>query len=87
MASALAYGADGVWIGTRFLLTPEAHTVPFYKERLLAASSEDTVVTKSYTGRRLRVLKNKYTEVSLKKKNESDLVNFCLISIMKNIQN
>jgi enoyl-[acyl-carrier protein] reductase II len=62
LASALAYGADGVWIGTRFLLTPEAHTVPFYKERLLAASSEDTVVTKSYTGRRLRVLKNKYTE-------------------------
>jgi len=62
LASALAYGADGVWVGTRFLMTPEANTVPFYKERLLNASSEDTIVSKGYTGRRLRVLKNKYTE-------------------------
>jgi len=62
LASALAYGADGVWVGTRFLMSYEANTVPFYKERLLNATSEDTTVSKGYTGRRLRVLKNKYTQ-------------------------
>eukprot|EP00924_Labyrinthula_sp_SR-Ha-C_P010131 snap_masked-scaffold_40-processed-gene-2.37-mRNA-1 protein AED:1.00 eAED:1.00 QI:0/0/0/0/1/1/2/0/336 len=60
LASSLAYGASGVWIGTRFMLTPEANTHIKYKERLLKASSDETVVTKCYTGKRLRVLNNEY---------------------------
>src|SRR3974377_36559 len=35
-AAALALGADGVWIGTRFIATPEARAVAGYKEALLA---------------------------------------------------
>ena len=31
----LALGADGVWVGTRFIATPEARAVPGYKEALL----------------------------------------------------
>ena len=62
LASALALGASGVWVGTRFMLTPEAHTHPKYKECLLAATSDDTTVTKAYTGARLRVLRNPYVE-------------------------
>jgi len=62
LAAALSYGASGVWCGTRFLMTPEANTVPFYKEQLLKAKSEDTIVSKSYTGRTMRVLKNEYTD-------------------------
>lgn len=61
LAASLLYGADGVWIGTRFMMTPEAKTHVKYKERLLKASSDDTMVTKAYTGARLRTLRNPYT--------------------------
>ena len=37
LAASLALGADGVWIGTRFIATPEAHAVRGYKEQLLGA--------------------------------------------------
>ena len=36
LAAALALGADGVWIGTRFIATPEARGVAGYKDALLA---------------------------------------------------
>ena len=35
LAASLALGADGVWIGTRFIATPEARAVNGYKEALL----------------------------------------------------
>ena len=35
LAAALALGADGVWVGTRFIATPEARSVPGYKDALL----------------------------------------------------
>jgi nitronate monooxygenase len=43
MAAALALGAAGVWIGTRFLASAETNFHPRYQERLLAASENDTV--------------------------------------------
>jgi nitronate monooxygenase len=42
-AAALALGAQGVWIGTRFLLAEEAPVHPHYRDRLLAARGEDAV--------------------------------------------
>ena len=42
-AAALALGASGVWIGTRFLASTEAAIHPHYRERLLNASEDDTV--------------------------------------------
>jgi nitronate monooxygenase len=43
LAAALALGAAGAWIGTRFLASEEAAIHPRYRERLLAASEADTV--------------------------------------------
>ena len=43
IAAALALGAQGVWIGTRFLLAEEAPVHPDYRERLLRARGEDAV--------------------------------------------
>jgi len=43
MAAALALGAAGVWIGTRFLLSPEATVHPYYQERLRHADESSTV--------------------------------------------
>ena len=62
LAAALALGADGVWIGTRFIATPEARAVNGYKDRLLAVHEDDTVVTRAYTGKTCRVARNSYTQ-------------------------
>ncbi|HEX7132586.1 MAG TPA: nitronate monooxygenase family protein [Iamia sp.] len=62
LAAALTLGADGVWVGTRFIATPEAHTVPGYKETLLGLGEDGTVVTRAYTGKTCRVVRNSYTE-------------------------
>ena len=62
LASALALGAAGAWVGTRFMMTPEAKTTDAYKARLLEASSDDTVITRAFTGSPLRALQNSYTK-------------------------
>jgi enoyl-[acyl-carrier protein] reductase II len=62
LAAALALGASGVWVGTRFVATPEANTVPGYKEALLASPEDATVITRAYTGKTLRALRNRWTD-------------------------
>lgn len=62
LAAALALGASGVWVGTRFVATPEARTQAGFKERLLATTEEGTVVTTAYTGKTCRVIANAYTD-------------------------
>jgi len=61
LAASLALGADGVWIGTRFIATPEAHTGQGYKETLLAMSEDGTVVSRAYTGKTCRVARTAWT--------------------------
>lgn len=43
LAAALALGAAGVWVGTRFVASEEIPLVPLYKERVVEASETDTV--------------------------------------------
>jgi NAD(P)H-dependent flavin oxidoreductase YrpB (nitropropane dioxygenase family) len=43
MAAALALGASGVWVGTRFLASEESSIHPEYQSRILAACENDTV--------------------------------------------
>jgi enoyl-[acyl-carrier protein] reductase II len=62
LAAALSLGADGIWVGTRFIATPEAHTVDGYKEKLVSLHEDGTVVTKAYTGKTCRVVENGYTK-------------------------
>ena len=50
-----------MWVGTRFIATPEAHTVPGYKDALLRLHEDGTTVTKAYTGKTCRVVENGYT--------------------------
>lgn len=61
LAAALALGADGVWVGTRFIATPEARTVPGYKETLLKTAEDGTVISRAFTGKTLRAVRNSYT--------------------------
>jgi enoyl-[acyl-carrier protein] reductase II len=62
LAAALALGADGVWVGTRFIATPEARAVTGYKERLVASAEDATVISRAYSGKTMRVLRNQYTD-------------------------
>lgn len=61
LAASLALGADGVWMGTRFIATPEARTVRGYKDALLRAREDDTVISKGYSGKPMRVVRNEWT--------------------------
>jgi NAD(P)H-dependent flavin oxidoreductase YrpB (nitropropane dioxygenase family) len=62
IAAALAMGAQGVWGGTLWLTVEEADTASGQMESYLAASSSDTVRSRSYTGKPCRMLKNDWTE-------------------------
>ncbi|HEU0021567.1 MAG TPA: nitronate monooxygenase, partial [Dehalococcoidia bacterium] len=49
LAAVLAAGADGAWVGTAFLATPEAVEVPdTFKERILLSDGQDTAFTRLY---------------------------------------
>ncbi|MDP9861969.1 MULTISPECIES: NAD(P)H-dependent flavin oxidoreductase [Streptosporangium] len=62
MAAALALGAEGVWCGSVWLTTEEAETLPSVKRKLLAATSSDTVRSRSRTGKPARQLRSAWTE-------------------------
>ncbi|HKP57928.1 MAG TPA: nitronate monooxygenase [Polyangiales bacterium] len=56
LVAALAYGASGIAMGTRFLLTRESHVPDAIKAQYLKATVTDTVVTRAIDGAPQRVL-------------------------------
>jgi NAD(P)H-dependent flavin oxidoreductase YrpB (nitropropane dioxygenase family) len=48
LAAVLALGAEGVWVGTRFVASKESEAHPEYKKRLLGAAATDTVYTEAF---------------------------------------
>jgi enoyl-[acyl-carrier protein] reductase II len=62
LAAALALGASGVWMGTRFVATLEAHAHDNYKRKIVEAGEDSTIVTRSYSGKPLRVIRNRWTD-------------------------
>ena len=62
MAAAMALGAQGVWCGSVWLTTEEAETHPVVKQKMLDATSSDTIRSRSRTGKHARQLKSAWTE-------------------------
>lgn len=60
IAAALALGAQGASLGTRFLVAKESGAFQAYKQRLLRATEADTLVTKAFTGRPARSIRNRF---------------------------
>jgi len=60
IAAALALGAAGVQLGTAFLPCPESKASRRTKEILLTSMEESTVLTRAYTGRCARTVRNKF---------------------------
>lgn len=62
LAAALALGAQGVQIGTRFICAEECIAHPNFKEKILTSSDYDTTVIEESTGHPMRCLENKMTQ-------------------------
>lgn len=61
LAAALALGCQGVWMGTRFIASSEAHAAQAYKDAIVAMADEDTTITRAFTGKTLRAIVNDTT--------------------------
>jgi NAD(P)H-dependent flavin oxidoreductase YrpB (nitropropane dioxygenase family) len=62
LAANLMWGAQGVWVGTRFVACVEAGATKIHKDMILSAGYEDAVTTLVYTGRPLRVRRTPYID-------------------------
>ena len=62
MAACMAMGAAGAWTGSVWLTTAEAETLPVVKEKMLSASSRQTVRSRSRTGKYTRQLRSAWTD-------------------------
>ena len=70
LAAALMLGAEGVWIGTRFVATPEGMIAQWVKELVVRSGTDDTILTRAYdqtmrsafpSGIGDRVIRNEWT--------------------------
>ncbi len=62
LVAALALGAEGVWCGSMFLLSPEATVTNLQQEKIIAATERDTVISKAISGKTLRQIRTPFTE-------------------------
>jgi len=62
MVAAMALGAQGVVVGTRFIATHEAAAADVYRKTLVESEAPATVRTRCYTGKPARALRNRYTD-------------------------
>lgn len=61
-AAALAMGAQGVWTGTIWLGSKEHALDPIITDQILRAGSEDTVISRSWSGKTLRMIRSGWSE-------------------------
>jgi nitronate monooxygenase len=62
VVAALALGAAGALLGTRFVATKESLAPPMFKEALVAATADDTTITDAFTGLYARALRNRFVD-------------------------
>jgi enoyl-[acyl-carrier protein] reductase II len=80
LAAALALGAVGVQMGTRFICTEECIAHPVYKEQIVKAHDRATIVTGQSLGHPVRALKNpmtyRFQELEKKGASEEEIIAF-----------
>ncbi len=62
IAAAFGLGAQGAWLGTAWLATREYGTPPMLLKKILAARSEDTVITRAHSGKPCRVVRSSWSD-------------------------
>ena len=63
--AAFTLGAEGVQVGTKFLVADECNVHDNYKEAIIKAKDRSTVATGNYTGHPVRVINNKLAKEML----------------------
>jgi len=61
LIAALALGAQGVWMGTRFIATDEARGHQNYKQKIADIDEDGTIVTRAHSGKPNRMIRNRFT--------------------------
>lgn len=62
LVAALALGAQGIWMGTRFIASTEARAHGDFKNKIVAIDETQTVVTRCYSGKTMRAIRTRYTD-------------------------
>lgn len=62
LAAAIALGAQGVWMGTAWLATQEHGLDEIILQKLLKAKSEDTLISRSHSGKTLRMIRTAWSD-------------------------
>jgi len=62
LLAALALGAEGVWMGSRFVASIEAYAHSNYKNKIVEIDEEGTTITRCHSGKPCRLIRNKFTE-------------------------
>ena len=76
LVAALALGAQGISMGTRFIVTKECTVSEVIKQHFIKAGENDTVITDKVTGMRCRGLKNELIDMLEKQSVKRDLLSF-----------
>jgi len=73
LAMCLMSGCEAVWVGTRFVASTEAAATDAHKRAIVNAGFDDTMTSEVYSGRPLRMIKNKYViDWATRRKEEMD---------------
>lgn len=70
LAAALAWGAQGVWLGTRFIATEEAGAHGNYKAKIVDTGTSGTVVSRAHSGKPCRMIRNSFTDYWAEREDE-----------------
>jgi nitronate monooxygenase len=70
LVAALALGASGVLIGTRFLVAKESGIFSAYQDKMFSSTEADTIITQLFTGRPARSIRNRFIEKYLESGNK-----------------
>ncbi len=62
LVASLALGAQGAVFGTRFVASNESQAAPGYRQAIVEAHDDDTMRTRSYTGKPARTIRTQYAE-------------------------
>jgi len=61
LVAALAFGAAGVWMGTRFIASDEARGHANYKNKIVEIDEDGTVISRGHSGKPNRMIANRFT--------------------------
>jgi enoyl-[acyl-carrier protein] reductase II len=79
LVAALALGAEGIWMGTRFVASVEAYGHVNYKNKIVEIDQEGTTITRCHSGKPCRLIRNRFTDSWVGR--ESEILPFPLQSM------